>query len=135
MCWQFFVGSPLLVLKGRCKVYLAQSSIFAEVVGLLDALGEHGWIPSAAPSYGGPIDDKVSVEWPMFICQKARDPSACDSACVTFHALQTPQLPQLAQDVEQIYAKETLFIGVKDQNIPGKLCICGPPDAVAAGLH
>lgn len=73
------------------------------MVGLLDALGEHGWIPSAAPSYGGPIDDKVSVEWPMFICQK---------------------------DVEQIYAKETLFIGVKDQNIPGKLCICGPPDAV-----
>eukprot|EP00439_Symbiodinium_sp_Y106_P033284 s2915_g3.t11 len=73
------------------------------VVGLLDALGEHGWIPSAAPSYGGPIDDKVSVEWPMFICQK---------------------------DVEQIYAKETLLIGIKDQNIPGKLCICGPPDAV-----
>ena len=49
-----------------------------------------------------------------------------------FHALRTPQLHHLAQDVEQIYAKETLLIGIKDQNIPGKLCICGPPDAVVA---
>ena len=39
-----------------------------------------------------------------------------------------------AQDVDQIYAKETLFLAVKDQNIPGKLCICGPPDAIVAEL-
>ncbi|CAJ1337386.1 unnamed protein product [Effrenium voratum] len=73
------------------------------VVGLLDALGEHGFIPSAAPSYGGPISDKQSVEWPMIICEK---------------------------DVEKQYAKETLFFGIKDQNIPGKLCVCGPADVI-----
>ena len=28
----------------------------------MDALGDHGWVPTASPNYGGPLDDKA-VRW------------------------------------------------------------------------
>lgn len=73
------------------------------VVQLMDALGTHGFVPFASPNYGGPVGDKASVDWPMIILKK---------------------------DSEGLYKAETLFLAMKDQNIPGKLCACGPPEVV-----
>eukprot|EP00438_Fugacium_kawagutii_P024829 Skav205731 [mRNA] locus=scaffold1496:147395:149101:+ [translate_table: standard] len=73
------------------------------VVELMDILGSHAWVPFASPNYGGPMGDKASVDWPMIILKK---------------------------DPDGLYEKETLFFAVKDQNIPGKLCACGPPEVV-----
>ena len=50
------------------------------------------------------MDDKKMVDWPMIIFKK---------------------------DTEELYEKDTLFMAVKDQNIPGKLCACGPEDLIA----
>jgi len=75
------------------------------VVGLLDALAQHNWVPCAAPNFGGPIGDKASADWPSII---------------------------LSQDGADQYTQETLFLAVKDQNVPGKLCAAGPQEAVSA---
>eukprot|EP00408_Alexandrium_pacificum_P065493 CAMPEP_0171173872 /NCGR_PEP_ID=MMETSP0790-20130122/10441_1 /TAXON_ID=2925 /ORGANISM="Alexandrium catenella, Strain OF101" /LENGTH=521 /DNA_ID=CAMNT_0011638739 /DNA_START=91 /DNA_END=1656 /DNA_ORIENTATION=- len=74
------------------------------VVGLLDALSEHGWTPTAAPNFGGPISDKASADWPAIIFGKEGDK----------------------------YTKESLFLAVKDQNVPGKLCAAGPQGVISS---
>ncbi|CAK9107747.1 unnamed protein product [Durusdinium trenchii] len=74
------------------------------VVKVLDALGDHGWVPTASPNYGGPLDDKASVDWPMIVFKK---------------------------DTAELYEKQTLLMAVKDQNIPGKLMACGPAEVIS----
>jgi len=80
------------------KPYFPKGKI---VVGLLDALAEHGWVPTAGPNFGGPISDKASVDWPAIVFGKPEG-----------------------------YTKEALFMAIKDQNVPGKLCVAGPPEDV-----
>jgi len=72
------------------------------VVGLLDALAGHGWVPVAAPNFGGPIGETMS-SWPVMVCEN---------------------------DQAVLYTKETLFLAVKDFTYPGKLCACGPADVI-----
>jgi len=74
------------------------------VVALLDALAEHGWVPIAAPNYGGPIGETMN-SLPVLVCHK---------------------------DTDGLYTKETLFLAVKDDNKPGKLCACGPADVITS---
>mmetsp|Transcript_117627 Transcript_117627/g.332765 ORF Transcript_117627/g.332765 Transcript_117627/m.332765 type:complete len:538 (-) Transcript_117627:164-1777(-) len=72
------------------------------VLGVLDALGYHGWVPTAAPNFGGPIDDDSAADWPTIIF--GRDDGR--------------------------FTKDNLFMAVKDQNVPGKLCAAGPADVI-----
>mmetsp|Transcript_37503 Transcript_37503/g.97008 ORF Transcript_37503/g.97008 Transcript_37503/m.97008 type:complete len:558 (-) Transcript_37503:624-2297(-) len=72
------------------------------VVALLDACAQHGWVPTAAPNFGGPISDKASADWPSIIFNRE----------------------------DGTYTQETLFMAVKDQNVPGKLCVAGPAEVV-----
>lgn len=73
------------------------------IVELLDSLAKHGWVPTAGPNFGGPISDKASADWPCIIFGKD----------------------------DGRYTPNTLLMAIKDQNVPGKLCVAGPPDEVA----
>jgi hypothetical protein len=84
------------------------------LVKMFDLLARHGWLLYAAPNFGGveSRDDKGNitscVDWPVFVFYK-------DSA-------------------DSQYTHEHLFFGVKDSNIPGKLCAAGPVGDMEAAM-
>lgn len=92
------------------KAYFPRGKL---LVQLLDKLAEMGWGLAATPNFGGveSRDDKGNVtscvDWPIFVFYK---------------------------ESESKYTSKHLFFGVKDSNIPGKLCAAGPVGELEAEM-
>eukprot|EP00929_Paragymnodinium_shiwhaense_P106201 TRINITY_DN713_c0_g2_i1.p1 TRINITY_DN713_c0_g2~~TRINITY_DN713_c0_g2_i1.p1 ORF type:complete len:853 (-),score=263.81 TRINITY_DN713_c0_g2_i1:663-3221(-) len=83
------------------KPYFPRGKILVQI---LDLMAKHGWLLSSCPCFGGveARDDHgnvtSSVEWPVFVFYKAP---------------------------HEAYTPRHLFLAVKDNNMPGKLCMAG----------